>query len=81
VKNGKWQAKDIRDDEMLNAVRRAQGLNGVPEWSSLWDIQAVLTCYPAKVVQAKLGSLVRRGVLKGCACGCRGDFEFPTEET
>jgi hypothetical protein len=33
--------------------------------------------YPEKVVLAKARSLVRRGLLLGCPCGCRGDFEVP----
>lgn len=30
---------------------------------------------PEKVIRAKARKLIRRGVLDGCACGCRGDFE------
>ncbi|KVP65619.1 hypothetical protein WJ96_04430 [Burkholderia ubonensis] len=31
---------------------------------------------PEKLARAKMGSLIRRGLVKGCACGCRGDFEL-----
>lgn len=31
---------------------------------------------PYKVVQAKMASLIRRGLVDGCTCGCRGDFEL-----
>lgn len=77
MKKGRLQAKDIADQVMLDAVRATQGLNGVPHWSSLWDVEKKLPDVPAKVVRAKLDSLVRRQMLHGCACGCRGDFEFP----
>lgn len=30
---------------------------------------------PYKVVEAKARRLIRRGLLTGCTCGCRGDFE------
>jgi hypothetical protein len=79
MKNGRSQAKDITDDTMLAAVRATQGLNGVPRWSSLFDIEAIFPDMPAKVVRAKLASLVRRRILDGCTCGCRGDFEFVTD--
>jgi len=39
-----------------------------------WEIQRALSEFPPKVVLAKLRSMVKRGVLDGCACGCRGDF-------
>lgn len=32
---------------------------------------------PEKIVLAKARKLIRRGVIDGCACGCRGDFEIP----
>ena len=31
---------------------------------------------PYKVVQAKMASLISRGLVSGCTCGCRGDFEL-----
>lgn len=73
------QAKDITDDEVIEAVRATQGMHGVPQWSSLWDIQEMLSAFPAKVVLAKLRALVKKGKIRGCACGCRGDFELPRE--
>ena len=81
------QAKDIADAAALDAVRAVRG-RGIPEeaksWAgqsaTLWDVQAELAGFPPKVVQRKLGSMVRRGILKGCACGCRGDFELPLDK-
>jgi len=29
-----------------------------------------------KLVRAKMGMLIRRGLVTGCTCGCRGDFEL-----
>jgi len=80
MKHGRVQAKDLPDDDTLAAVRACQGMNGVPHWSSLWDVERALPEWPAKVVRAKLAGLIRRGLLRGCACGCRGDFEFPAAQ-
>lgn len=30
---------------------------------------------PQKVIRAKAKRLIGRGLINGCACGCRGDFE------
>lgn len=29
---------------------------------------------PGKVALAKMGALIKRGLVNGCTCGCRGDF-------
>lgn len=29
---------------------------------------------PEKVALAKMRALIRRGLVEGCECGCRGDF-------
>ena len=31
---------------------------------------------PDKLVMAKMSKLMRRGLVDGCDCGCRGDFEI-----
>lgn len=31
---------------------------------------------PPKLSLAKMGQLIRQGLVDGCACGCRGDFEI-----
>lgn len=31
---------------------------------------------PEKVVLAKMRRLIAKGLVKGCPCGCRGDFEI-----
>lgn len=66
------QAKHISDDQMLAVVRDLYKPGYIG--TVLWDIQAAFPDMPPKVVRAKLGQMVRKGVLDGCACGCRGDF-------
>ena len=81
MKDGKLQAKDISDADALAALARCRGIHGVPHWSTLRDTQRELPQFPEKVVRAKLASMVRRKVIKGCACGCRGDFHLPDSES
>ncbi len=69
------QAKDISDAQIMDAQAAVRGRYGVDRWATTWDIQAHLSQFPPKVVLAKLRSARKRGLLNGCACGCRGDWE------
>jgi hypothetical protein len=31
---------------------------------------------PDKLAHAKMNALIRNGLVKGCTCGCRGDYEI-----
>lgn len=31
---------------------------------------------PEKLILAKLKQLIKNGLISGCCCGCRGDFEI-----
>ena len=73
------QAKDIPDRPVLEFLA---GLNG--RWGSMFSPEIAETSVframpeetPFKVARAKMGSLIRRGLVDGCDCGCRGDFEI-----
>lgn len=34
---------------------------------------------PPNLVLAKMRQMIRRGVIDGCSCGCRGDFEITSK--
>lgn len=65
-----------------------ESVNGIVTWYSprgaLWEgcnhgvphamPQGIET--PTKLVKAKMDNLIRRGLVDGCTCGCRGDFEL-----
>lgn len=79
------KAADIADDIFLAAIARARQVPGYSTFgevlpggprlsASIWDIQALLRSFPPKVVIAKARILIRRNIIDGCACGCRGDF-------
>jgi len=70
------QTKDITDETMLAALAAVRGKNGVPAWSSLFDVYKALPQLPRKLVLSKLRSMCKRHVIRGCCCGCRGDFEL-----
>lgn len=67
------QAKNISDSSALKAVIECGG-TGRYNWAMAWDVSAKFPDLPAKVVRAKMAALIRRGLLDGCTCGCRGDF-------
>lgn len=83
-------ARDIPAHVFLGAVQRAAEVRGF-QWATRWDVAAVLgrredlipaaepvPGVPDKVVLAKARRLIRRGLIGGCACGCRGDFYLTT---
>lgn len=37
---------------------------------------AMPVCVPDKLARAKMGQMIRRGVVDGCACGCSGGFHI-----
>lgn len=60
-----------------------------PHWVSQWDLAGALRLagyrahhgpygMPSGLVRAKASRLIERGLLDGCTCGCRGDFELTT---
>ena len=69
------QAKDITDDAFLEAMEEARRQSPCT-MVNRWDVGRILAA-PDKVVLAKARTLIRRGVIRGCWCGCRGDFELP----
>lgn len=72
--NRRPQAKDIADVEILRAVEELCFMENA--WAVTWNVQAQFPAFPPKVVNAKLSRLLRRGLLTGCDCGCRGDWEL-----
>lgn len=69
------QAKDIRPDDVLIAIRQVRTGIG----ASRWKVGTFLGV-PEKVMLAKLRHMTLSGILRGCYCGCRGDFTIVGEE-
>jgi hypothetical protein len=84
------QAKDIPDVPVLEFLNQHVG-----EWCNWVDLKtestfeiryqgrSVLHAMPegtvSKLALAKMKSLIKRGLVDGCACGCRGDFQITRE--
>lgn len=88
LRNGRMvlQAKDVRDEDFLEAIETSIEARTI-EWgfqahyASRWDIRDLLGHHiPEKVVLAKANQLMKRDIIDGCACGCRGDFEIVEEK-
>jgi hypothetical protein len=67
------QAKDIDAADVVRVVADVQAAQ--KRWVFMRDITPRFPTVPRKVLIAKLNSLIRRKLLTGCTCGCRGDFE------
>lgn len=67
------QCKDIEDGPLLLFVARKESEKG--GWVNTWDFEPPYSDLPDNLFRAKMGGLIRRGLLTGCNCGCRGDYE------
>lgn len=80
----KYQCKQISTIAILEYLYDKQG-----EWTCLWygyfkdkdssvtDVYyAMPSDTPEKVALAKMKILYKKGLVGGCDCGCRGDFEI-----
>lgn len=71
------QCKDIPDVPILDLLLKNKG-----EWCNWYfgDERDVRKAMPDgiadKLALAKMRQLIKRGLVKGCGCGCRGDFEI-----
>ena len=69
------QCKDIPEQPILEFLA---SLNGA--WANWYfdDERSVTRAMPPdlppKLIVAKMGQMIRKGVVDGCPCGCRGDY-------
>jgi hypothetical protein len=83
MKNGRMQAKDIPDRPLLEwlavGTKEYSGYtwyDQIPRRGSPTVLDGMPTGTPGKLALAKMNQLLRRGLVSGCCCGCRGDFEI-----
>lgn len=73
------QCKDIPDAPILRLLADLPGNVTAtwfgPEYANSVN-SAMPTDVPPKLVRAKMGQMIRRGVVDGCACGCHGSFKI-----
>jgi hypothetical protein len=85
----KPKASGISDEEFLAIVRefnegrapecQEEPFPG-PHWAQIWDMEKRFPDLPTKVLRAKARSLMKRGLIGGCSCGCRGDYAVPESD-
>lgn len=65
------KTKDVDKKVILDYLRNR------PVWANRSDIEGLFGKeIPTKLILSSLRSLVKRGLVEGCCCGCRGDFEI-----
>ncbi len=82
------QAKDVPDRpvlEFLTTLSNTWPANWVdlesekkydPKYQGHSVLHGMPEGTPRKVALAKMRSLIKRGLVEGCSCGCRGDFKI-----
>jgi len=80
------QAKDVPERPVLEFLLTVRArTERLATWykpedlSPIWDnsvLNAMPIGTPPKVALAKMRALIKRGLVSGCSCGCRGDFEL-----
>ena len=72
------QCKDIPDKPIMEFLLKNKG-----HWCNWYfeDDRDVRNAMPKnlaseKLILAKMRQLMKRGLVDGCSCGCRGDFEI-----
>lgn len=81
MKRGRPQCKDIDTDAILRFLAQHQG-----KWSTHGEGYSMPTVrdamppgMPRKLQLAKMAQLWNSGLVGGCPCGCRGDWEITDE--
>lgn len=81
MKNGKLQCKDVPDQPIIDWIAKQDkwtthflGSDGKP--ISDWSIPLEILPGNENFRLAKLRSMMKKRLIKGCDCGCRGDWEI-----
>lgn len=68
---------DIPDLPILRFLSKQKGWSTWGKGCSMPTVaDAMPQGTPGKLQVAKMRKLIRRGLVSGCDCGCRGDFEL-----
>lgn len=70
------QCKDIPTEPILHYLLKHKG-----QWCGWWGEErnvslAMPAGIPSRLILAKMKQLIKRDLVIGCACGCRGDFSI-----
>lgn len=74
------QCKDISDMQILVFLKNINTAAKLATCGDGYGMPTVQDCMPQgtpiKLQRAKMSQLIKRGLVDGCACGCRGDFRL-----
>lgn len=75
MKHGRPQCKDIPEQPIMEFLRTL----GRPAFTQSGYPNSITLAFPPHcqddtLVRAKLRRMIARGLIDGCACGCRGDY-------
>lgn len=76
------QCKNLPEEPILRFLAGPYDGWYVPGWGTWFSDQpnSVLNVMPAgvspKLALAKMRTMIRKGLVDGCPCGCRGDFRI-----
>ena len=76
------QAKHLPEKPILEFLASRKGVSCFfdSDTHAKHFLSSIVTAFPAgtppEVIRAKMRSLIKRGLVDGCACGCRGDYEI-----
>jgi hypothetical protein len=76
MKRGQIQCKDIPDEPILHYLAQHGRVMRFHPRLGPSVVEAMPEGISERLVLAKMASMIRRGLVDGCACGCRGDFEI-----
>lgn len=72
------QCKDIPNKPILEFLLKNKGqlCNRFEDTYEFSVQRAMPNNLPPNLVLAKMKQMIKTGLVKGCACGCRGDFRI-----
>jgi len=71
------QCKDIKDTPIIEFVNKHGGIGCTWFNDNPRSVRHVMPkMIHDKLILAKMRKLIKRKLIKGCACGCRGYFEI-----
>ena len=81
MKKGKLQCKDISDEAILRFLYSRDKGN---EWCNWFDpkfTNSVMNAVDYNIISpqlmlSKMRQMIKKGLVDGCSCGCRGDFHL-----
>jgi len=79
------QCKDIEEGPILKfladrpGVLCTWGVQLEPQEGTMPSVGQVMLGIPPKLQLAKMSQMIKKGLVDGCACGCRGEFCLPGE--